>query len=143
MSIDGDIADYLAGQPEPKRSELGRLHEFMVRTFPDGDLWFDDGLNDDGKVVSNPSIGYGSYTIRYADGATKEFYRVGLSGNSTGISVYVLGLEDKSTLRESFGHKIGKATITGYCIKFRRTADINMDSLQEAMRFGMLREGDG
>jgi hypothetical protein len=100
-------------------------------------LWFTDGRNTDGKVVANPNIGYGAYTIAYADGATREFYRVGLSANTAGISVYVLGLDDKTYLARTYGDSIGKASITGYCIKFRRLAVINVDALQAAIHYGM------
>ena len=92
----------------------------MLAEFPACRLWFHDGTNEVGKVVANPSIGYGVYTINYANGSSREFYRIGLSPNTTGISVYVLGLDDKTFLSRTYGAAIGKASITGYCIKFRR-----------------------
>jgi hypothetical protein len=52
-------------------------------------LWFLNGKDEKGKVVSNPNIGYGSQTLKYADGKTKEFYQIGISANTTGISVYI------------------------------------------------------
>ena len=86
------VEAYLASQPEPKQTDLRQLHAHMLAAFPDCRLWFNDGTNEDGKVVANPNIGYGVYTITYADGSSREFYRIGLSANTTGISVYVLGL---------------------------------------------------
>ena len=103
---------------------------------PSAKLWFLDGKNGEGKVVSNPNIGYGSYSIKYADGSTKEFYRVGLSANSTGISVYIMGIEDKKYLAETFGKQLGKASVTGYCIRFKILSDINVNVLESAIRFG-------
>ena len=82
-------------------------------------------------------IGYGAYTITYADGSSREFYRIGLSANTTGISVYVLGLDDKTYLARTYGGSIGKARVTGYCIKFRHLAVINIDVLQAAIQYGM------
>ncbi len=102
-----------------------------------GRLWFTDGTNDAGKVVANPNIGYGAYTITYANGSQREFYRIGLSANTTGISVYVMGLDDKTYLAHTYGDSIGKASVTGYCIKFKRLADINTDVLLAAIRDGM------
>lgn len=99
-------------------------------------LWFLDGKNSEGKIVSNPNIGYGSHTIKYADGTTREFYQIGLSANTTGISVYIMGIEDKKYLAETYGVKLGKASITGYCIKFKALKDINIDVLEAAMRDG-------
>ena len=130
------IKKYITAQPEPKRSELQMLQELTLQVLPDCKLWFTDGKNSDGKIVANPNIGYGSYTIKYADGTTREFYRIGLSANKTGISVYILGLKDKTYLAKTFGKKLGKASVTGYCIKFKTLKDINIDILEEAIKYG-------
>ena len=137
MDITQRVEAYLAGQPEPKQTDLRQLHAQVLAEFPDCRLWFTDGTNEDGKVVSNPNIGYGVYTISYADGSSREFYRIGLSANTTGISVYVLGLDDKTYLARTYGASIGKASVTGYCIKFKRLSAINVDALQSAIRHGM------
>lgn len=136
MDLEEQIETYIAGQPEPKQSDVRALHLLTLQVSPACKLWFSDGRNDEGKVVSNPNIGYGSYTIEYADGSTREFFRVGLSANKTGISVYILGLEDKTYLARTFGETIGKASVTGYCIKFRALKDIDLEVLGAAMRYG-------
>jgi len=100
-------------------------------------LWFLDGKDDKGKIVANPNIGYGLQTIKYADGTSREFYQIGLSANTTGISVYIMGLEDKKYLPQTYGEKIGKASVTGYCIKFKALKDINVDILEAAIRYGV------
>ena len=131
------VEAYLASQPEAKQADLRQLHARVLAEFPTCRLWFTDGTNDDGKVVANPNIGYGAYTISYADGSSREFYRIGLSANTSGISVYVLGLDDKTFLQRTYGETIGKASVTGYCIRFKRLADIDADVLQAAIRHGM------
>lgn len=137
MDIREQVEAYLASHPEPKQADLRRLHELVVTEFPECRLWFTDGTDAGGKVVANPSIGYGAYTITYANGSSREFYRIGLSANTSGISVYVLGLDDKTYLARTYGDSIGKAAVTGYCIKFRRLSDINTDALRSAIRHGM------
>lgn len=89
--------------------------------------------NSEDKIVSNPNIGYGSYTIKYANGTTREFYQIGMSANTTGISIYVMGLNDKTYLAKTFGEKLGKANVSGYCIKFKTLKDINPDVLEAAI----------
>ena len=131
------VEAYLASQPEPKQTDLRQLHAHMLAEFPECRLWFVDGTNADGKVVANPNIGYGDRTITYADGSAREFYRIGLSANTTGISVYVLGLDDKTFLSRTYGASIGKASITGYCIKFRRLSVVDTEVLYAAIRHGM------
>jgi len=136
MSVKEQIKKYIINQPEPKRSEMQSLHQLALQVLPTCKLWFNDGKNSDGKTVANPNIGYGFYTIQYADGTTREFYQIGLSANTTGISVYILGLDDKTYLAKTFGKKLGKASVTGYCIKFKTLKDINMDVLESAIRYG-------
>ena len=137
MDIAEQVEAYLASQREPKQADLRQLHARMLAEFPWCRLWFTDGTNDEGKVVANPNIGYGGYTIQYADGSSREFYRIGLSANTSGISVYVLGLDDKTFLKRTYGASIGKASVTGYCIRFKRLADIDVDVLEAAIRHGM------
>ena len=143
MEITEQVEAYLASQPEPKQADLRLLHSRILTEFPECRLWFTDGTNEAGKVVANPNIGYGAYTITYANGSSREFYRIGLSANTTGISVYVLGLDDKTYLARTYAAPIGKASVTGYCIKFRSLADIHVDVLQAAIRHGMTLDQTG
>jgi len=113
------------------------LHRIILRTMPACKLWFLDGKDSNDKTVSNPNIGYGLHTIKYADGKTREFYQIGMSANTTGISVYVLGIKDKKHLSQAYGKKLGKANVTGYCIKFKALDDINVDILEAAIRYGI------
>jgi len=137
MNVQGQIKEYIASQPEPKRSDMQALHSAILQAIPKCKLWFLDGKDDKGKVVSNPNAGYGSYTIKYADGTTREFYQIGLSANTTGISIYIMGIKDKKYLANTYGKNLGKASVTGYCIKFKTIKDINVDILQEAIRDGV------
>ena len=136
MSVQEEINEYIASQPEPKRSDLQELHHVILAVNPECKLWFLDGKNDEGKVVSNPNIGYGSRPHKYADGTVNDFYQIGLSANATGISVYIMGIDDKKYLAETFGKDLGKASVTGYCIRFKTLKDINADVLEAAIRFG-------
>jgi Domain of unknown function (DU1801) len=128
------IDQYIDTQPEPKRSEMRELHDMVLALMPACKLWFLDGKGESGKTVSNPSIGYGIQTMQYANGKTREFYQIGISANTTGISVYILGLEDKKFLAETYGKQLGKASVSGYCIKFKRLKDIHLEILQAAIR---------
>jgi hypothetical protein len=137
MNVQAQVKKYIDSQPEPKYSDMQALHTRILQVMPACKLWFLDGKNSEGKTVSNPNIGYGVQTIKYADGTTKEFYQIGMSANTTGISVYILGIEDKTYLAQTYGKKIGKASVSGYCIKFKTLKDINIDVLEAAIRYGV------
>ena len=136
MSIEAQIKEYIAGQPEPKRNDMQALHHIILQLRPKCQLWFLDGKNAENKTVSNPNIGYGLQTMKYAGGKTREFYQIGLSANTTGISVYIIGLEDKKYLADTYGKPLGKASVSGYCIKFKTLKDINIEILKAAILFG-------
>lgn len=136
MNIQAQIKQYIDSQPEPKRGDMQTLHGIIQEIMPACELWFLDGKDSNNKTVSNPNIGYGRYTIQYAGGKTREFYQVGMSANTTGISVYILGIDDKTYLAQTYGKKLGKASVTGYCIKFKALKDINVDVLKEAILYG-------
>ncbi len=135
--VEKQIKEYIASQPEPKRSDMQALHRLTLQVSPGCKLWFSNGKNSDGKIIANPNIGYGMYNITYADGTTRDFFRIGLSANKTGISVYILGIKDKAYLAKTYGKKLGKASVTGYCIKFKTLKDINIDVLEAAITFGL------
>lgn len=137
MTTQKQIKEYIATLPELKRNDVQELHSIILDLMPKCKLWFLDGKDDRGKIVSNPNIGYGFRIIKYADGKTKEFYQIGISANSAGISVYVLGIEDKKYLIRTYSKSLVKASVTGYCIKFKTLKDINIDILKVAIRDGI------
>ena len=137
MDIKEQIQAYIASQPEPKRSDMQTLDRLIRQAVPEGRLWFSDGRSSNGKIVTNPTIGYGFYILKYADGSTRDFFQIGLLANKTGISVHILGIADKTYLPQNFGHKIGKASVTGYCVKFKALKDIHIDILEAAIRYGL------
>jgi hypothetical protein len=137
MNIQEQIKEYINSQPEPKHSDMQELHNRILKVLPGCRLWFDNGKNSENKTVSNPNIGYGFYTIKYADGKTRDFFQIGLSANKTGISVNILGIKDKAYLAQTYGGKLGKASVTGYCIKFKALKDINIDVLEAVILYGV------
>ncbi len=136
MNIQKQIKEYIANQPEAKRSDMQELHHIIMEIMPDCKLWFLDGKNSEGKIVSNPNIGYGIQIMNYADGKTREFYQIGMSANTSGISMYILGIDDKTYLAKTYGKNIGNASVSGYCIKFKKLKDIQIEILKEAIQFG-------
>ena len=136
MNIQKQIDEYINSQPTAKCADMQALHSSILKLNPTCKLWFLDGKDEQGKVISNPNIGYGIQTMQYADGKTKDFYQIGLSANTTGISVYIMGIKDKTFLTNTYGSKIGKASVTGYCIKFKKLQDIHLNILEEAIKFG-------
>lgn len=137
MNVLEQINVYISSLSEPKQSEMLYLHQRMLLLNPDFKLWFDKGINSENKPIFNPTIGYGLQTLKYAKGNTRDVFQIGISTNLTGISVYILGIKDKKYLAETYAKKIGKASVTGYCIKFKTLKDININILIDAIKYGL------
>jgi hypothetical protein len=131
MGVQEQIDRYIGAQAPSKAEELRSLHRRILEIAPDAELWFLDGRNEAGKVVSNPNIGYGSETLGYADGGSRAFYKLGLCATSSGLSLYVMGLKDRTYLPETYGPRLGKAKVTGYCISFKSLQDLDPGVLDE------------
>jgi hypothetical protein len=64
-----------------------------------------------------------------------------MAANKTGISIHILGIKDKKNLAQTYGKEIGKASVSGYCIRFKTLKDINIDILEAAIRYGVEAQG--
>ena len=137
MEIKAQIEQFISQQAESKQQDLLTLHELMSNILPTGKLWMEDGKNEEGKVVANPTIGYGQQIMLLAKGKSREMFQIGISANTSGISIYLIGIRNKLDLAQEFGSKLGKAKITGYCIKFKQLADLDLSVLDEAIRLGI------
>lgn len=142
MNVKDQIKEYITSHFASKQNDMQELHRSILKINPKAKLWFLDGRNEAGKVVSNPNIGYGTQTMKLAGGKTREFYQVGLSANTSGVSIYIMGIEDKTFLIKTYGKKLGKASVTGYCIKFKGLKDIDMEVLLDAVRFGFANKNE-
>lgn len=47
-----------------------------------------------------------------------------------------MGINDKTYLSKTFGETIGKASVTGYCIKFKKIKDLDLEVLKKVIEFG-------
>ena len=139
MKTEAQIQTYINSLPDVKRAEMEQLHKHILQLLPKTQLWYLDGKDENGKVVSNPNIGYGNRTIKYADGKTKAFFQIGISANTSGISVYIMGIEDRKYLPDAYSKTIGKATVTGYCVKFKTLKVIDLKILDQAILDGVER----
>lgn len=137
MNHEEQVNAYLLSLSEPKRSDMQALHHLMLEVMPESELWFMDGKNSANKIVSNPNIGYGFQLLNYADGSSKPFYQIGISATKTGISVYILTFKDRTYLAKTYGKNIGKATVTSYCIQFKKLNDINIALFKEMLQDGI------
>jgi hypothetical protein len=113
---------YIEAVDEPKRGELRQLDALIRRCLP--------GIE---PRVAGGMLGYGPFHYRYKSGHEGDAFRVGLAANKTGISVYVLAVDENGYLAEQGRERLGKANVGKSCIRFKRLSDIHVDVLEEVL----------
>ncbi len=136
MNIQEQIKEHITSLPQQNQSEIQELHQLILKALPECKLWFYDGKDNNGKTVANPTIGYGIHTIKYTNGTTKEFFKIGMGAGSSGIFVHILPVKDKTYLSKTYGKQLGKASVAGYAIKFKKLKDIDIEVLIAAIKYG-------
>jgi hypothetical protein len=114
---------YIAKIEEPKRSDVAKLHALIKKTVPAYE-----------PAMYGSMIGYGRYQYRYESGREGVSYRIALSSNKTGISVYVCAVDEHGWLAEQAKDELGKASVGKSCIRFKRLADINLAALTTVLK---------
>lgn len=109
--------------------DLQIILNWMDTEFPHLERSFHDGMNEQGKQVTNPTYGYGSFEQTYANGDKKTHFQIGVAATQKGISLYLLGIRGKLDLQAACSD-LGKAKVTGYCISFKKLEDVNLELLK-------------
>lgn len=86
------------------------------------------------KMWGASLIGYGSYHYKYESGREGDMLITGFSPRKANLVFYIMpGYQDLSEKLARLGkHKIGKS-----CLYVNKLADIDMDVLEEIVRFGV------
>jgi uncharacterized protein DUF1801 len=78
-------------------------------------------------------LGYGRFHYRYASGREGDASLIALSSRKQYISLYVLCTHDGGYLAEQYADRLPKASIGKSCVRFKRTADVDLDVLRELL----------
>ena len=113
---------YIGGLGEPRRGDIQALHDLIRATMPGRE-----------PVVAGGMLGYGPYHYRYASGREGETSLVGLASQKRYISLYVMCTDEGTYLAERYVPRLPKANIGKCCVRFRRTADVDLDVLRELL----------
>lgn len=112
--------------------ELLTTVQWIAKHFPLLETSFFDGKNASGKIVTNPTYGFGKLVQSNVNRGNPTF-QLGVSANSAGITLSFIGIRNHINLSE-LCHGIGNASITKYCIKFKSFNDLDEIVLLEAIK---------
>lgn len=115
--------EYIAALEEPRKSEIERIHRFILETAPELEPHILSGM-----------LGYGQYHYRYASGREGDWCKVALASNKNYISLYICAIINGHYLAESYRSKLPKASIGKSCIRFKRLDDLDTEVIREMLR---------
>ena len=122
-----DALAHLDGLPEPRRSEMRRLHAVIVEAIPDADvtMW----------EYGGPLIGYGSYEYMNSAGKTTgRWFSVGLAGRKQYISLFSMATRDGAYLVEAVRDRFPGATLGKSCLNIGKPELIDDDAVRDLAR---------
>lgn len=102
-----------------RREEVQKLHELILKTVPGQKPFIIAGM-----------IGYGPYHYKSKSGREGEWSLIALASQKNYISLYVCAMDGENYLPETSKALFPKASIGKSCIRFKKTADIDLEVLK-------------
>ena len=115
------VAEYIASlDDEALVSDAKKLMDIMQRISGQKPILYGYG-----------TIGYGVYKYEYTSGRKGEAHTIAFYARKGKITVYLMD----GTMRYTKElQKLGKHTLTGYCIYIKRLSDINLNALEGILK---------
>lgn len=126
---DGQLAalGHIDGLPEPRRSQMRRLHEAIIRAIPDADVSMFD--------YAGPLIGYGSYDYTDSRGKARgRWFSVGLANRKAYISLYSMGQREGGYLIEAVHDRFPGTKVGRSCLNITDPDSIDVEAVGELAR---------
>lgn len=115
--------EYIAKIEEPRKSDIQKLHDLIVKTVPSLKPFMIAGM-----------IGYGKYQYKSKSGRAGDWCTVALASQKNYISVYICTVKGDTYLPELYKEKLGKVSIGKSCIRFKKIEDIDMVVLVKILK---------
>jgi hypothetical protein len=120
------VTEYFAQIEEPRKAEVKAIHEMIRKAAPKLKPGIVAGM-----------IGYGSYHYKYASGREGDWPIIALASQKNYISVYVCASDGETYVAEKHKAELPKASIGKSCIRFRKSADIDLKTLEKVVKEGV------
>lgn len=114
-------AEYLAAVDDSRRADITAL-DLLIRKISKLEPYIQSGI-----------LAYGPYHYKYASGREGDWFRIGISSNKNYISLYICG-DENGSVAERYRDALPKANIGRSCVRFKRLADLDAETLQKMLR---------
>ena len=120
-----DADDWIAALPEPRRTDIAAVDARIRAIAPDLRRYVERGM-----------LAFGRYRYRYASKREGDWAVLGIASNKAYISLYAspIGVEP-------YAARLPKANVGKGCIRFKRTADVDLAVIDEVIAAAAAKDG--
>ena len=115
--------EYIAELDEPRKSDVAALHALIRKTAPRLAPFIQSGM-----------LAYGPFHCRYESGREIDWFKIGVASNAAYISLYACAADDRGYVAERYKGELPRAKIGKSCVRFKKLADVDQDSLKKLIR---------
>lgn len=128
MATDGrdEAQAHIDSLPEPRRSEMQRLHDVVRAAIPGADVRMWD--------YGGPLIGYGTYTYSNSKGPVGPWFSVGLASRKSYISLFSMATGAGGYLVEALHERFPGTKIGRSCINITKPDQIDDAAVRDLAR---------
>jgi hypothetical protein len=114
--------EYINLIEEPRKSEIKKLHDFILKTTPKQKPFIIAGM-----------IGYGLFHYKSKSGREGDWALIGLAVRKNYISLYICAADGKQYVAEKYVKDLPKTNIGRSCINIKKIEDVNFDVLKKIL----------
>jgi len=118
--------EYIEKIEEPRKSDFIKVYDLIKRVLP----------NDKPYIVAN-MIGFRSCHYKSKSGREGDWPIIALASQKNYISVYICGTKNGKYVAESHTKDFPKASIGKSCIRFKKSDDIDLMTLELVIKEGL------
>ncbi len=115
--------EYIEKLEEPRKSEILKLHNLILKTVPKLKPYIETGM-----------LGYGKFHYKSKSGREGNWAIIGLASQKNYISVYICAVDGNEYIAEKNKDLFPKASIGKSCIRIKKTDDIDLKKLAEIIK---------
>lgn len=114
---------HIESLPEPRRSQMQRLHDILLDALPQADVRMWD--------YGGPLIGYGTYTYSNSRGPVGPWFSVGLASRKSYISLFSMAMGAGGYLVEAMHDRFPRTKIGRSCINITKPELIPEEAVRD------------
>lgn len=115
--------EYIGALEEPRKTEIQKIHDFIVKTVPELEPY-----------IQSEFLGYGKFHYKYASGRERDWCKIAVASQKNYISIYACAVEDGKYIAQKYKEELKPASVGKSCIRYKKFKDINFEVLEKVLK---------